>query len=60
MILSSVVLPEPDGPSSATKEPSAMSRLTPLSAEAVPKVLTRLSIVMVMIRYPWSRSQALA
>ena len=39
MIRSSVVFPDPDGPSSAISSPSLMSRLTSRSAEYVPKVL---------------------
>src|SRR5262249_53340280 len=48
MMRSSVVLPEPEGPSSATKAPSATSRLMPFSAELVPNVLTIFSMVMVI------------
>src|SRR6478672_10606397 len=39
MIRSSVVLPEPDGPSSAKSEPLGTSRLTLSSAVKVPKCL---------------------
>ena len=41
---SSVVLPEPDGPSSATSSPAAMSSETPCSAGVVPNALTTFSI----------------
>ncbi len=40
---SSVVLPEPDGPSSATSSPALMSSDTPCSAGVAPKVLTTFS-----------------
>ena len=39
MIRSSVVLPEPDGPSSATNSPVATLRLTSRSAVNAPNVL---------------------
>ncbi len=35
-ILSSVDLPQPDGPTSTTSSPSAMSRLTPFTASTPP------------------------
>ena len=38
MMRSSVVLPEPEGPSSASSSPARMSRLTPFSAGSRPKV----------------------
>ena len=48
MIRSSVVLPEPDGPSSATSSPVATLRLTSRSAVKAPKVLVMLRTSMLM------------
>ena len=46
---SSVVLPEPDGPSSATSSPARMSSETPCSAGVAPKVLATFSTA-----HPWA------
>src|SRR5215217_7156711 len=46
---SSVVLPQPDGPSSTTKSPSATSRSTSSTAVTLPKVL----------RIAWKRTSAI-
>ncbi len=46
MMRKSVVLPEPDGPNSATSEPCGTSRLTSSSAVKVPNFLTTLRTAM--------------
>src|SRR5262245_25916614 len=48
MMRSSVVLPDPDGPSSASRLPSATSRLTLSSATNEPKRLVRLRTTMLI------------
>src|SRR6266581_5721192 len=50
MIRSSVVLPEPDGPSSASNSPSATFKSTPSSAVNAPNVLVRCLTSMLMRR----------
>src|ERR1700689_3242227 len=45
---SSVVLPEPDGPSSASNSPERTSRLTPSSAAKSPKRLVTLTTEIFM------------
>ena len=52
MIRSSVVLPEPDGPSSATSSPVATLRLTSRRAVNVPKVFVMLRTSMPMRQSP--------
>ena len=52
MIRSSVVLPEPEGPSSATNSPVATERLTSLSAVKTPKVFVMLRTSMPMAQSP--------
>src|SRR6476646_10315972 len=47
---SSVVLPQPDGPISATKAPSRIVRLTSLSASTLPKRFERWLIVTSAMR----------
>ena len=53
MIRSSVVLPEPDGPSSATNSPRGTSKLTSWSAVKTPKRLLMPSTEMLMGRGPF-------
>src|ERR1700739_4766085 len=48
MIRNSVVLPEPDGPSSASNSPSATLRSTPSRAANAPNLLKRFLTSMVM------------
>src|SRR4029077_15924848 len=48
MIRSSVVLPDPDGPSSASNSPLATLRSTPSRAANAPNFLTRLLTSIVM------------
>ena len=49
MMRSSVVLPQPDGPSSATSSPVGNSRLTSSSATKSPNVLRMLRTSMLMV-----------
>src|SRR5207244_8405374 len=51
MILSRVVLPEPDGPSSANSSPLATLRSTPSSAAKAPNFLTRFLTSIVMRQF---------
>ena len=46
---SSVVLPEPEGPSSATSAPEGMTRLTGFSAVVAPNSLAMSSISICMV-----------
>src|SRR4051812_27643038 len=57
-IRSSVVLPEPDGPSRARNSPSATSSETPLSAGKRPKALATLSIFRDILVLPGRRQLA--
>ena len=50
MMRSSVVLPQPDGPSKATSSPDSMSRLTLFSAVKSPNCLSMLRISMLMVQ----------
>ena len=52
MIRSSVVLPDPDGPSSARNSPGRASRLTPLSAAKPLKFFVMPLAVTVNVRLP--------
>ena len=57
---SSVDLPQPDGPTSATNSPVSTSRSMPFSTSTAPKLLCRLLIVSdaMIARYliaPWVR-----
>src|SRR5258708_30217950 len=49
MTRSSVVLPDPEGPSSASNSPVCTSKLTSRSAENVPNCFDRLRTSMVMV-----------
>ena len=51
MMLSVVVLPQPDGPTKTTNSPSVTSRLTPLTASVAPKRLTIRSSLTPAIPY---------
>ena len=49
MMRNSVVLPQPEGPKSATNSPDSMSKLTSRRALKVPKSLLTLRMAMLMI-----------
>ena len=51
MMRSSVVLPEPDGPSSATSSPAGMSRFRLSQTTVSPKRLLRLRTSMLMVPF---------
>src|SRR5205085_6089683 len=57
--LSRVVLPEPEGPTKATKEPSSTDRVTPSSAARPPCRLVSVSMSRKLISKAWWARQGL-